>query len=283
MKVAVTGAGGYIGRHVVRALVDKGHEVVAASQDTQSADSRIAGVDYRTFNLFDESLDAFDALGRPETCIHLAWAAGFNHQDPLHIENAPKHYKLIENLIASGLRHISIAGSMHEIGYYNGEVTANTPANPLNPYGVAKNFLRQATTVLCEKHGVDFKWLRMYYITGDDAHNNSIFSKLLAANAAGQETFPLNSGEMLYDFIDSRRLGMQLALASTQTQYQGIINCCSGKPVALRTMVERFIEANGLSILPEYYKFPRRSYDAYAIWGNADIVLALEAAAGIQE
>ncbi|OXC77915.1 UDP-glucose 4-epimerase [Caballeronia sordidicola] len=224
----------------------------------------------------------FHAIGAPDVCIHLAWQAGFNHQDPAHIGNMMKHYRLIEKLIANGLKHLAVAGSMHEIGYHVGEVTDKTPANPLNPYGVAKNFLRQALTLLCEKNNVDFKWLRMYYIHGDDRINNSIFSKLLTAEAEGKETFPLNSGEMLYDFIEVSRLGVQIALASTQPDYHGVINCSSGEPVALRTMVERFIETNKLKIRPEYNKFPRRSYDSYAIWGNADIALALERKAGVR-
>lgn len=280
MRVTVTGAGGYVGRHVVRALVEFGHEVVAIGRDTYSAGDMIDGVDYRSMDIFDEGVHTFERIGSPDVCIHLAWEAGFNHQDPSHIGNALKHYRFVERLISGGLKHIAVAGSMHEIGYHVGEVDAQTPTNPLNPYGVAKNFLRQALSLLCEKHGIDWKWLRMYYIVGDDTRNNSIFAKLLAAEAENKPTFPLNSGEMLYDFIEVGRLGRQIALVSTQEAYRGVINCCSGQPVALRTAVERFIADRQLSIRPEYNKFPRRPYDSYAIWGNADVVRILEDAVG---
>jgi dTDP-6-deoxy-L-talose 4-dehydrogenase (NAD+) len=276
MKVAVTGAGGYVGRHVVKALLRQGHDVIAIARSAQQVDGAIRGADYRVLDLFDETVDTFEALGLPDVCIHLAWEAGFNHQDPSHIGNMLKHYDLAKRLMESGLKHLSVAGSMHEIGYHVGEVNASTPTNPLNPYGVAKNFLRQSLMLLAAQHQADLKWLRMYYIYGDDTVNNSIFSKILAAEAAGKETFPLNSGEMLYDFIDVSRLGEQIGLVSTQQEYSGVINCSSGEPVALRTMVERFISANGLKIRPEYNKFPRRPYDSYAIWGNADIIRAIE-------
>ena len=66
-------------------------------------------------------------------------------------------------------------GTVHEIGYYEGDVNANTPCNPLSMYGIAKNALRQAMLMYCEDKNVSLKWLRAYYITGDDQNNKSIY------------------------------------------------------------------------------------------------------------
>lgn len=265
-KIAVTGAQGYIGRHVVTCLESHGHDVLRiVHPESTSTGNNVVKLDI----LAASAQELRSALEGVESIIHLAWQAGFNHNDPSHLKNVMGHIDFISNLAATGIKNISIAGTMHEIGYHVGEVNEHTACNPINPYGIAKNFLRQVCFNLASKNDFNIKWLRMYYITGDDRHSNSIFSKILLAEDEGKKNFPLNSGEMLYDFIDVDDLAAQIMAASLQYTVTGTINCCSGKPVSLRTAVERFIKDNELSIKPEYNVFPSRSYDSPAIWGGS--------------
>ncbi|UXN66754.1 hypothetical protein N8E89_19290 (plasmid) [Phyllobacterium sp. A18/5-2] len=98
--------------------------------------------------------------------------------------------------------------------------------------------------------------------------NNSIFTKLLKAEAEGKSEFPLNTGELLYDFIHVNELGAMIADVAEQREISGIINCCSGDPISLKTMVLRFIAENNLTIKPIWGAFPLRPYDSRAIWGD---------------
>ena len=102
-------------------------------------------------------------------------------------------------------------GTMHEIGYYEGEVNSTTPCSPLSMYGIAKNALRQAIMTYCEDKDVSLKWLRAYYITGDDKNNKSIFARILQMAQEGQKTFPFTSGVNKYDFIDVAKLAQYIA------------------------------------------------------------------------
>ncbi len=79
--------------------------------------------------------------------------------------------------------------------------------------------------------------------------------------------FPLNSGEMLYDFIGIEELSAQIEERISSKQ-SGIFNCCSGKPKSLRTAVEEFIAVHNLKIKPKYNVFPSRPYDSMAVWGK---------------
>ncbi len=63
-------------------------------------------------------------------------------------------------------------------------------------YGIAKNSLRQAISLFVKDKEVRLKWLRAYYILGDDLNNNSIFSKILKANNEGKKTFPFTTGKI---------------------------------------------------------------------------------------
>lgn len=263
MKVAVTGASGYIGRHVVDALIKLGHEVIAIDIVNKGINPK---AQFKNVNIFDN--DAFDRMGKPDACIHLAWKDGFYHNSDAHMGMLSKHYNFIKSLIDSGIQYLSVMGSMHEVGYYEGAIDENTPTNPLSMYGIAKNSLREASMLLTEGKDVSFMWLRAFYILGDDENNNSIFSKITQMERDGYDKFPFVSGKNKYDFINIDDLAFQIALASTQSKITGIINCCSGKPIAIGEKVIEFIEKNNYKIEPDFGKYPERPYDSPAIWGD---------------
>lgn len=266
MKVLVTGANGYIGRHVVSYLLDSGHEVIACDLRITDVDSRASIIED---NLFGDVTNIFERLGSPDECIHLAWRDGFVHNSPYHIGDLSSHYKFLTAMIDGGLKHLAIMGTMHEVGYWEGAINENTPCNPMSMYGVAKNALRQAMMLYCKDKDCKLYWLRAYYILGDDSRNHSIFAKLLQADKEGKALFPFTTGKTKYDFISVEELAKQIAIASTQEKITGIINCCSGNPVSLADRVEQYIKDNHLSIKLDYGKYPDRPYDSPIIYGDA--------------
>ena len=263
-KIFVTGAGGYIGRYVVSALCDTGAVVSIPNYHADDVDVRADKID---IDIFNDSETIFSDIGSPDICLHLAWKDGFVHNSDAHMNKLSDHYKFINNLMMGGLKHIAIMGTMHEIGFYEGEVCENTPSNPISMYGIAKYALRKAAFNLAKEHGVCLQWLRAYYILGDDARNKSVFSKILDAERRGQATFPFTSGKNKFDFIEINELAEQVVCAISQTEVNGIIECGSGVPVSLGEKVEQFIKEHALKIKMEYGKFPEPVTESPAIWG----------------
>ena len=266
-KYLVTGANGYIGRYVVKNLLDMGNTVIASDLNYDGVDERAIRSDV---NLFSQDADIFKQFGEPDVCIHLAWRNGFVHNHDSHITDIPNHYLFIKNMIEGGLKHIVVMGSMHEIGYWEGAIDEDTPANPKSNYGIAKNTLRQLTTLLASEHDICMQWLRGYYILGDDLKNSSVFTKITKLEQEGAETFPFNSGKNKYDFITVKELAQQIAAVASQEEVTGVVNCCSGKPVSLADKVEEFITEHHFKIRPEYGAFPDRPYDSPGVWVNPD-------------
>lgn len=264
-KVLVTGAAGYIGSHVVSVLLDMGYDVIATDIRTDGIDQR---AQIKACDIFSDS-HPYETLGEPDVLIHMAWRNGFVHNDNSHLEDLPKHYAFLSHMAEAGVKKISVMGSMHEIGYYEGAVDEETPQNPSSLYGISKNALRQALLILKQKYDFSLTWLRGFYICGDDSRNHSIFAKLLQKAAEGAKEFPFTTGVNQYDFIDVDSLSLEIALASVQDAQQGIINCCSGKPVALKDKVEAFIAEQGLDIKLMYGVFPDRPYDSKIIYGDS--------------
>ncbi|MEY8481354.1 NAD(P)-dependent oxidoreductase [Lachnospiraceae bacterium 48-21] len=264
-KILVTGAGGYIGRHVVSTLLDFGMKVIAADIHTEGIDERAERLQY---DIFNGSKNIFQELGKPDVVLHLAWRDGFVHNSAAHMEYLSAHYMFARNMVAGGLHQFAALGSMHEVGYFEGAIDEDTACKPRSMYGVAKNALRQSLEVLREQEDFCFQWLRGYYITGDDLKNRSIFTKILEAENEGKEYFPLNSGKNRYDFISLENLASEIALTVIQDEVAGTINCCTGRPVSLKEKVEEFIQDKNLSIRPQYGVYPERSYDSSIIYGD---------------
>lgn len=267
MKYLVTGANGYIGRFVVKALLDDGHQVIACDLHTDEIDSRAFIL--KNVDIFSGDSDIYNNLQGIDVCIHLAWRNGFVHASDSHINDLPKHFNFLSNLMKNGVKQIVVMGSMHEVGYWEGAIDENTPTKPLSFYGISKNALRELLEIDAAKQGAIFQWIRGYYIYGDDLKSNSIFSKIIQAANDGKTTFPFTSGKNKYDFIPVEELAKQITAVSEQTEITGIINCCSGEPLSLGEKVEEFIKEHGFDIKLDYGAFPDREYDSPGVWGDA--------------
>ena len=264
-KVLVTGANGYIGRHVVQKLLELGSEVYVSDFNFEGLYERAIRV---TTPIFGDEENLFEKLGKPDVCIHMAWRNGFVHNADSHIVDLPQHYEFIKNMLDGGLKQIIVMGSMHEVGYWEGAIEETTPCNPKSLYGIAKNALRQAVFSMPVEEDVCLQWVRAYYILGDDLKNNSIFSRIIKMEQEGAETFPFTSGKNKFDFISVDMLAEQIAKTALQREIDGVINCCTGNPVSLADKVEEFIAENHFKIRPEYGAFPDRPYDSPGVWGD---------------
>ena len=253
--ILVTGAAGYIGRHVVKTALDMGYRVIASD---------------------------FAALGRPDVCIHLAWRDGFRHNASSHMKDLSSHVAFLNNMAAGGLPALTVMGTMHEVGYWEGVIQEDTPCNPLSQYGIAKNALRQSLMLSLKDSPCRLHWLRAYYITGDEAHGSSIFAKITQAELDGKKTFPFTSGKNLYDFIDLDRLATMIVAASVQDKIDGIINVCTGQPQSLADRVEQFLRDKNYKIRLDYGAFPDRPYDSPGVWGDPAKINAILRDANLQ-
>jgi len=271
-KILVTGAGGYIGRHVVHKLLKHDVHVIATDLYVDEIDKRAQII---KADIFKESENLFDFFDRPDVCIHMAWRNGFVHNSDTHMGDLSRHYNFIQKMINSGLKQLAVMGTMHEVGYYEGAIDENTPCNPVSMYGISKDALRRSTQLLVSGKDIVYQWLRAFYIYGDDKKNNSIFAKLLTAAEEGKIEFPFTTGKNLYDFIHVDELAKQITACVIQTEVTGIINCCTGKPVSLAERVEGFIKEHDLNIKLVYGAFPDRKYDSPGVWGDAKKIMEI--------
>ncbi len=264
-KILITGANGYVGTHLVKACCDAGYNVIATDINSSNVDPRVVYIQY-DIKKINSSL--YELFQRPNTCIHLAWSDNFNHDSISHINNLTFHFQFLTTLIDQGLTHLAVAGSFREYGNIEGCAYEEIVTIPNNFYSLAKIALKDALNIYLKDKNTCFQWLRFFTIYGNDHQNNSLFSKILRWEKEGRETFPFTDGSEAYDYIHIDDLTKQIMAIILQQDIQGIINCCSGYPIKIKTKVEEFLNMNKLQIKPKYGAFPKRSYDSNTIFGD---------------
>lgn len=280
--ILVTGANGYIGRHVVKELVNNFTETVEViASDHHEHSKALVPVTYIKFDLLRDSItpEMVAALGGgkiPDTVLHLTWRSGFDHDSVNHILDLSQHYKFAITLIQSGVRKLAFAGSFREYGTCNGKVAEDHSCDSSNNYALAKNTLREALNIYRKSHPFIFLWLRFFTPYGDDKNNNSLLSKILKWETDGRTEFPFTDGLEQYDYIHITKLAEYTAKTIIQDSVTGIINICSGRPIYLKDVVNTFIKENHLAIRPKFGAYKARGYDSRIIYGdNSKLLSAL--------
>lgn len=283
-RVLVTGAGGFVGRHVMAALAGHGARVMAATRDpavfAASHPGVCAGGDVVRLDLAEplpESPRAlFASLGSPDLLVHLAWGGLPDYRNPVHYEvEAPRHYAFLKAMVRGGLRRVAVAGTCLEYGMASGPLAESLPALPVTPYGLGKDMLRRMLESLAAITPFSLLWCRLFYMYGPGQARGSLFPLLAAAAARGDEVFPMSGGEQLRDYLPVETVAGLLARAALSPGAEGIVNVCSGRPVSVRALVEGWMAEHGWRLRLELGRYPYPGYEPMAFWGDASRLASL--------
>lgn len=270
MKIAVTGASGFIGRHVLAELKARSIESIALIHSSVSRSgvgscSRVVHLD-----LHQPPADAFELMGRPNALIHLAWSGLPNYRSLHHFEQElPAQYQFLRGLIGAGLQSLVVAGTCFEYGMQSGPLNENVIPQPNNPYGYAKDALRRQLEYLKAIYPFQMTWARLFYLYGEGQAESSLWSQLRQAVERGDARFNMSGGEQLRDYLAVTEVARHLVSLAMASRDVGVVNVCAGTPTSVRKLVEGWIEQNGWLITPNLGHYPYPDYEPMAFWGDA--------------
>jgi nucleoside-diphosphate-sugar epimerase len=273
VKVLVTGATGFVGRHLVAALLARGCEVRAVARNAETAATMpwIDAVEFIAADIHADDLDIAALTADIDALAHLAWPGLPNYQALFHFEhNLMADYRFIKGAVEAGVSQVLVTGTCFEYGMQSGPLSEQATPQPSNPYGLAKNTLRLFLENLQRVQPFTLQWARLFYLHGEGQNPNSLLAALDRAIDAGDDTFNMSAGEQLRDYLAIDIAADYLAAILQQREFNGLINCSSGQPVSVRALVEQRLSARGASIRLNLGHYPYPTHEPMAFWGVAD-------------
>jgi nucleoside-diphosphate-sugar epimerase len=267
--LAVTGGSGFIGSYVARELEHRGIPFVLLMRESSRAPTFVSADRIVRLSSFENVHEVHDLAGRPDTLIHLAWGGLPNYGSRHHFEaELPSQARFLFELVDAGLQHLVVAGTCFEYGMRNGALHEHMRADPANYYALAKDSLRRQLLFLQAERRFALTWPRIFYTWGEGQAASSLWSSLAAAQARGDVEFPMSGGEQLRDYLHVSAVARLLVDLAIRGRDHGIVNACSGRPVAVRTLVEEWIREHGWRIKPSFGRLPYPSHEPLAFWGD---------------
>ncbi|VVO61705.1 dTDP-6-deoxy-L-talose 4-dehydrogenase (NAD(+)) [Pseudomonas fluorescens] len=269
MKVLVTGATGFVGRHLVAALLARGCEVRAVARNAQTAQGMpwINDVEFVSADIHAADLDVVALTEGVDALAHLAWPGLPNYRALFHFEhNLMADYRFIKSAVEAGVQQVLVTGTCFEYGMQSGPLSESSEPQPSNPYGLAKHTLHLFLQNLQQQQPFTLQWARLFYLHGEGQNPNSLLAALDRAVDAGEPSFNMSAGEQLRDFLPIENAAGYLAAILQQRDFNGVINCASGQPVSVRALVEQRLRERGASIDLNLGHYPYPTHEPLAFW-----------------
>jgi dTDP-6-deoxy-L-talose 4-dehydrogenase (NAD+) len=280
VKVLVTGATGFVGRHVVSALLARGHSVAAVARNAEKARSLpwFTQVHFISCDLHRDFRPALSCESRPAALIHLAWPGLPNYRDFFHLgRNLPADLAFLEAAVDAGVSQIMVAGTCLEYGMQYGPLTEQNATAPVTAYGFAKDSLRKSLQFLQQQKPFTLQWMRLFYMYGEGQNPNSLLAQLDRAIEESAPFFNMSAGDQLRDYLPINVVAANFALAlENPLVCDGVINCCSGAPISVLDLVSQHRISRSSEIELRRGHFPYPDYEPMAFWGVPSKLNALK-------
>ena len=247
--ILLTGASGFVGRQIAKALVARGHRLRLVLRPGGLGRSGLpdgTAEVVETADLFAEDADWWaEALIGIDMVIHAAWYVepGKYLDSPRNIDCAVGSLAIAEGALRTGVRKFVGVGTCFEYRLPNATITETSELGPITLYAAAKLALYRMLEKRFAGTGTDFAWARLFYLYGEGEHPARLFPTLHSKLSAG-EPMMLSAGDKIRDFLDVVEAGRLIATLA-ETDQIGIANICSGKPVTIREIAEEIADLYG--------------------------------------
>lgn len=235
-KILITGATGFIGRHVVPSLLNQNFEVHVVVNN-RSFSSEGAYIHHKDL-LNENDIGALINQVKPSHLLHLAWYAtpGKFWNSEMNLNWVRSSLKLIQEFVNHGGQRLVVAGTCAEYDWNQGHCDElTTDLKPHSLYGSSKAALYHLLDAYAKEVHLNYAWGRVFFLYGPHEYKErlvpSIILKLL-----NKEDALCSHGNQIRDFMHVEDVA-EAFVALINSQVQGAINIASGQNVSLKKVI----------------------------------------------
>ena len=246
MRLLLTGASGFIGRHLAAQAMAQGRDVVAIGRN----DPEIDGLAFRVCDLMDP-IPVRAAMNeiRPDAVLHMAWYAepGQFWKSPINLDWVARSLDLARAFAEGGGGRFVVAGTCAEYDWSGAVLDEETtPLDGSTLYGQAKAALYRLLAAAAPELGLSLGWGRIFFPYGPGDRPERLLGSLVAALRDGRSA-RFSNGRQERDFIHVADVAGAL-LALVDSPFEGAVNIGTGEAPSVRSLVEQMAALSGRDI-----------------------------------
>ena len=284
-RILLTGAGGFVGRHLLPALRAAFPDAVLVAATRGAGEGRLPGADEALQLDLDDAASVPDAVAaaRPDAVLHLAARAdvGSSFRDPMaswrtNLTGTVALAEAVLRVAPAAPFLLASSGEVYGLAFRAGTpVAEDTAPNPANPYAASKAAADLAVGEMALR-GLRAIRLRPFTHTGagqTDGFVVAAFAHQIARIEAGQQPAVLRTGALdrWRDFLDVRDVcaAYVAALDRAESLTPGIaLNICSGAPRRIGDLLDSLLRLSGVDARVEQEAARLRPTDVERVLGD---------------
>jgi len=256
MRVLVTGGAGFIGKYLVKSLLEKGNSVTIFDNFSNSTKTSINFLVKMGAKVIEGDItkiqDLQNAIKEHDIVIHLAAKISVSES----ISNPSETFRINVDgtnnvLIACEKNHvkkliISSSAAVYGESPPNVKLTEESVMNPISPYGESKMQMEQNVKKFALKHDIDYIILRFFniYGIGQSLEYAGVITKFIKKIIKKESLQIFGNGSQTRDFVAIYDVIQSIHNASAYDK-SGIFNIASGKIVTIKELAEQMISLSG--------------------------------------
>lgn len=263
MRVLVTGAGSFLGRHCVQSLARLGHQVIAASSQTPP-NALLTQAQWIVCDLMQAGApERLAKEARADRVMQLSWVrsgTGF-WTDPANRDWVGVSLALARACAEQGAQWFAAAGTCFEYDWPTSSpcIEGVTPTREHTLYDSCKSQLRGELAAFCQSAGIRGAWAHLFYLYGPGEYEGKLVASVARALVRGEPAL-CSSGRVIRDYMDVRDAGAALA-AIIHAGLEGRVNVGSGEGHEVAHIARLLGELAGRSELVRLRALPDRPDD----------------------